>query len=276
VAWSWHALAREPLVHFAIAGGTIFLGSSVASRGPAGEKIVVTPETVQAMVRARQELLGRPVLDQERRDLVHAFVNNEILLREAYVRGIDKQDSVVHQRLLEVMRFVLGEEPPEPSAADLRSFLEAHRNLYEVPEALTFSQVFFPNGEEDTPQSRRSDALLQRLRGGADYSKLGARFWLGSKIEHYPEPDLARVLGARFVDTVSALPVHQWNGPFNSTQGLHFVRVDVKDPPQLPPLQALAPTLRTDWLNWKRAEILDRKIDDLRKNYRIEISGNYR
>ena len=169
----WRAWLREPIVHFAVAGGLIFLAYSIGSRGPASETILVTTELIQGQIQARQDLLGRAVSDRERSDLIRSQINDEILIREAYARGLDKQDRIVRQRLLEIMRFVLGEEPAEPSQADLRSFLEAHRAAYEIPEAVTFSHVFFPKGGKGRP----SQDLLTRLKRGASAATSYRPIW---------------------------------------------------------------------------------------------------
>ena len=262
--WLW---AREPLVHFALAGGVIFCLNAARSSIASRQSIVVTPEIVEGLIKNRQTLLGRPVSSDEQRQLVEEYINEEVLIREGYARGIDKQDRLVQQRLLEIMRFLLEEEPPEPSPSDLQTFLQAHEPSYRIAEKLSFSQVFFPRNGEDSPDGD----LLPRLRQGADYTKLGDRFWLGPKIENYSETDLTPLFGQEFVSAIRSLPLHQWSGPIESSQGVHFVRVDTKYPPRVPAFDSITSTLRTDWLNWKRGQALNQKVDDLRKHYRVEV-----
>jgi hypothetical protein len=269
--WLSRPLFRDPLLHFAAAGAAIFLLYSVRSGTPAAEHIIVTTETVQALIENRQRLLGRPISPDERRRVIQEYVNEEIMVREGYARGIEKHDSRVRQRLIEIMRFLLEEEPPEPSLDDLKTFLKAHEDVYRSDQTISFSHVFFEKNGKAVPDSN----LLQRLCDGEDHRKFGSRFWLGSKMEQYSERELAQILGPEFVRAISHLPKGQWNGPIGSSLGLHFVRIDGSLPAQLPPFDSISSTLRTDWLHWKRGAMLDAKIDELRRRYQVEIqTGN--
>ena len=87
---------------------------------PERETISVTPEIVDSLARTREELSGVPVTAQERPALVAGYVSDEILLREAYARDLHRQDGLVRKRLLELMRFLLVEEPAEPTRSELR------------------------------------------------------------------------------------------------------------------------------------------------------------
>src|SRR5919201_631794 len=121
----WRFVRREPLAQFALAGGLLFALSPVRSNPFARERIIVSADTVRQLVADRELLLGRPMSPDERRALVGGYIDDEILVREAYARGLDREDGAVRRRLLEVMRFVIGDEPPEPTPAQLREFLRA-------------------------------------------------------------------------------------------------------------------------------------------------------
>lgn len=266
-------IRRETLVHFAIAGGLLFAVDAVTA-SPEGDTIIVTPAIVEGLVRERAELLGRPATVQERPALIARYVSDEILLREAYARELYRRDGVVRKRLLELMRFLLLEEPEEPTESELRAYVRSHGEVYEKPAAVTFSHVYYPVDERmPTPDGER---LLSKLRAGLDFRRFGEPFWLGSVLEAYPETQLAQVLGTEFAQKVMNLPLHEWSGPIGSQRGVHFVRVDERDPPAMPTLSELLPTLRSDWLASKREERLVAKVDELRDHYRVRVETSGR
>jgi hypothetical protein len=262
------AARRETLVHFAVAGGLLFALDAIRAK-PGQESISVTRQIADGLVRARQELTGNPVSAAERPALIAAYVADEVLLREAYARELHRRDGLLRKRLLELMRFLLLEEPPEPTESDLQTYLQAHADVYQTPPALTFSHVYFSGEESTTP--RDADGVLERLLAGGDFRKLGEHFWLGHRLEAYSEPNLVQLFGPDFTKTVLKLPSGRWSGPIASTRGVHFVRVDEHRPSAMPALADLAPLLRADWLASKREELLQRKVDELSKKYRIEI-----
>jgi peptidyl-prolyl cis-trans isomerase C len=262
-------IQRETLVHFLIAGGLLFAVDAVRAARPETATILVTPEIVEGLVREREELVGRAPSPHERPALVARYVNDEILLHEAYARELYRRDGVVRKRLLELMRFLLLEEPEEPTESELRAYLHTHSEVYQLPPAVTFSHAYYPADEGAVvPDAGR---VLSRLRTGGDFRRLGKPFWLGSVLENYPEPQLAQVLGAEFAQKVMDLPLHEWTGPIDSLRGVHFVRVDERHPPELPEFRELLPELRNDWLAAKREERLAAKVNELRDQYSVTI-----
>jgi hypothetical protein len=262
---------REPLAQFALAGVLLFAVSAVRSNPFTRERIVVGADAVRQLVADREQLLGRPISPEERRALVARYVDDEILVREAYARGLDREDGAVRRRLLEVMRFATGDEPPEPTTAELREFLRAHEPMYRTPPTISFSQVFLRAADEGGAAA--AITILGRLRGGADFRTVGDDFWLGRVLDRYPVTGLEQLLGAEFTRALAEMPLHQWFGPLTSAQGLHLVRVDGRFASELPPFTELAATLRTDWLSAQRDALLAHKLEPLRKRYRIDIAG---
>lgn len=259
---------RETFVHFALAGALLFAVDAIRTTDDR-EIIYVTRETADSLVRTREELSGVPVASQERPAIVADYIAEEILLREAYARSLHRQDGLVRKRLLELMRFMLIEEPAEPTDDELHRHLAAHRAAYQAPPAITFSHVYFSSEDGAAPPD--AARVLATLRAGADFRRLGDPFWLGHRLEGYTESQLVQLFGTAYARSVLALPLKQWSSPIASTRGVHFVRVDAQRPAAMPAFVDLAPTLRADWIAFKREELLERKVDELRVRYRVEI-----
>jgi parvulin-like peptidyl-prolyl isomerase len=259
---------RARWLHFASLGALLFVADAIRTT-PERETISVTPEIVDSLARTREELSGSPVTAQERPALVAGYVSDEILLREAYARDLHRQDGLVRKRLLELMRFLLVEEPAEPTRSELDGYLAAHRHVYLTPPSVTLSHVYFASERPQAPPE--AERLLARLRAGVDFRSLGDPFWLGHRLEGYGEPQLAQLFGREYARKVLALPLAEWSGPITSTRGAHFVRVDAYRPPELPPATELDTMLRLDWLAAKREEILQKRVAELRSKYHIEI-----
>lgn len=253
-------------LHFVVAGALLFVLDALRTQ-PSQDTIHVTREIADNVIRTREELTGSPLSRSERSAVVSAYIADEILVREAYARELHRRDGLVRKRLLELMRFLLVEEPPEPAEQDLRSYLAAHVDVYQTPAAVTFSHVYFSNEKHATG----SESLLHELRAGADFRRLGDPFWLGQRLEGYVEPQLVQFFGSAYASRVFELPLGQWSGPIHSSRGVHLVRVEASRPPELPPFEDLVSLLRPDWLAFKREELLQAKVDELRGNYRVEI-----
>jgi len=267
----WTIARREPLAHFALAGGVLFAVDAARAGWLNRERITVAASTVQDLVHRREQVLGRALSEVERREVLRRTVDDEILVREAYARGLDRQDGAIRQRLLEVMRFIMADEPPEPDVEQLRTFLEQHQAVYRTPRTISFSHVFVGGDGEGAAVSTAN--LLAQLAAGADFRTMGEDFWLGHVLDRYSEESLEQLLGSDFTRALDAMPLHRWAGPLASTQGMHLVRVDGRFPSELPRFEQLVPTLRTDWLSAQREALLADKLEPLRKRYRVRVEG---
>jgi PPIC-type PPIASE domain len=258
------ALAREPLVHFLILAALLF--AAYALLAPAGEnRIVIDRAAVDRLVAEREMLLLRPLSEAEREAALQTLIDDELLLREAYRRGLD-QDAVVRQHLVQKMRLILGEDQPEPSEAELRAFLESNRERYRTPPTVTLEHLFYADAAAAPPD------LTEQSQDGPDLGNLGEHLlMLGPRPNRYSLQDLLGLVGPDVARRVFELPVGIWHGPIASARGVHFVQVVGRQPAKMLPFEELADSLRQDWFLARQEQALAAKLGELRANYRIVV-----
>jgi hypothetical protein len=262
----WNALRREPLAHFVALAAVLFVAYELLAPSER-EAIVIVQASIDQLVREQEELLARPLSDDERRAVVASAIDDEVLLREAYRRGLDR-DAVVRRHLVEKMRFILGEGEPEPTGAELKEYLAANRERYRAPPTLTLDHVFYAD------PGAVPDGLVVQLENGVEIDGLGdSLYMLGNRLPRYSLRDLIGLMGPDVARRVFELPAGGWHGPMPSERGVHFVRVVEHHPPAMPSFAELEGYLRQDWtLDQQRRAIAD-KLAELRRNYRIVVEG---
>jgi hypothetical protein len=260
----WNALRREPLVHFLALAALLFVAYQLLTPS-AREAIVIERAGIDELERRQEQLLGRPLSDDERRALVESAIDDEVLLREAYRRGLDR-DAVVRQHLVQKMRFILGEDETAPTEAELRAYLAANRERYRSPPTVTLDQVFYAD------PAKVPDDLMAQLNNGANIADLGDPLdMLGSRLPQYSLRDLIGVMGPDVARRVFELPAGAWHGPLPSERGVHFVRVEQHHPPAMPSFAELEAYLRQDWTLDQQQRAVADKLAKLRQNYRIVV-----
>jgi hypothetical protein len=260
----WTFLRREPLVHFLLLGALLFAGSALRQSAER-ETILIDRATIDALVRQQSEILGRPPSEQERALLVQGIVDDAVLLREAYRRGLER-DALVERHLVQKMRFILGEDVAEPSEAELRAHLEAESERYRNPPTVTLDQVFYadPDGVPDD--------LPDKLQDGTDFRGLGDRlFMLGPTLARYSVVDLTDLFGAELARRIFELPPGAWQGPFRSAEGVHFIRVVTRHPARVPPFEEVVDWLRQDWRHARQQDLIGAQLAALRERYRFVV-----
>lgn len=265
----WAAIRREPLVWFAVLGGA--LGVAWVLLAPANvETVRVESETLRALEKRQEDLLGRPLTDEERKQTQEGFVDEEVLLREALRRGLQWSDGRVRQRLTRIMRASMTEMVPDPSVAQLQAYFQENIDTYTTPESVTLEQVVFPWGE-DVTETELAEALA-KLRSGASPERLGRSLVaVGRRMPRQTRGDLVRALGPDFADRVKSLPAGEWQGPVESTRGVHLVRIVERHPPEVATFERVESYLRQEWLMNRTRELQQERIDEIRERYRIEI-----
>jgi parvulin-like peptidyl-prolyl isomerase len=260
----WNALWREPLVHFLALAALLFVIYDLLLPAEQ-ERLVIDRASVKAAVDQQAALLGRPLTEDERAAALERAIDDAVLLREAYRRGLDR-DAVVQRHLVQKMRFVLGEEVPEPSEAELRAYLAANRERYRGPPTVTLDHVFYAD------PAGVPDGLLAQLQNGRSIDGLGDSLsMLGDALPRYTVRDLMGLVGPDAARRVFEAPVGEWQGPVQSERGVHFMRVAAHDPPSLPSFEELESYLRQDWIMDQQQRAAASRLAELRRDYRIVV-----
>src|SRR3990170_875643 len=155
---------REPLLQFAAAGGLLFLAHALWAPSDSN-RIVVTKELAEALATEREELLLRPLTNEERERVVTELIDEEVLLREAYRQGLDRGDPRIRRWLIDKVEFLVDEEPPDPTPADLDRLFREKPEHYMTPRAVSFDHVFYASGEPV--------GILSRPHEGPDFPRWG-------------------------------------------------------------------------------------------------------
>ena len=200
------------------------------------------------------------------RCLVQGLVDDAVLLREAYKRGLEQDGRWSSGTSCRRCAFSSARRFPDPGEAELRAWFEAQAERYRNPPTVSLDQVFYAD------PGAVPDDLLAQLRAGADFRRLGERlFMLGPRLARYSADDLADLLGADLARRIFELPVGVWQGPLRSPHGVHFVRVAEKLPASVPAFDEVADWVREDWRHAKQQELIAQQVAALRERYRIVL-----
>jgi len=107
---------RAPLLHFLILGALLFAVQTGFRREPTSRAVEVSRGEVADRIEAFALQVGRPASPDEARALEDQAIEDALWLDQAFAVGLPEIDSVVHQRLVQNMRF-LDPETRESDAA---------------------------------------------------------------------------------------------------------------------------------------------------------------
>ncbi len=261
---------KSPILHFMLLGIAAFVAYNLL-KPPDRESITVTTQTINALVQQRESISRNPVTDKERRVILEGYIEDEILLREAYKRDFDKNDYRVRKRILNIMRSSLSEVIPQPSVAQLRVFYDENKDRYLTSSSRSFEHIYFSFASAKLPD--KPERFIRQLQEKDDITGLGEFSVAGNQFSKSTFQTTAITFGKPFAQMVFKMPLNQWRGPIESFRGIHYVRVTAEHEPQLPPFEQMESYLRQDYLLRKTRESQVKKIDELRKNYKVIVEG---
>lgn len=259
-------LAREPLVHFLVLASLLFLAEWIV-QGDRREPIHIDWATQEFLVGQEADLRLRPLSEPEREAVIAAFVDDEILFREARRQGFENS-SRVRRLLVQNMRFFLSGDTPEPSEDVLRAYFEDNREDFTRPATLTIRNIVF-DGASSVP-----DDLLQRLRTGGTPEGLGDRTpFTEKRLYSMDERRIAGYFGPEGARRVLAIGDDDWHGPISTPRGLHFVKIVQRRPAGVASYEEARPWIAAEWQLATQRERVERALDEMRQRYRVILAG---
>ena len=260
-------LMGEPTVHFLFIA--LFIFSLYAITQSENENLL---EIDQREIDARifmQELSRGEELSLEQRELVTAFyIEEQILVREALSMELDN-DERIHDILAQKMRHVLSGNIIQPTDAELREYFQENSTRFETPASLTLDELVFDSRDP------LADSIVAALRQGADSATLlSMSQGTVAPLPNVNSIDLANIFEQEFADRVLAADLNQWQGPYVSNRGQHWLRVIEHIPAGISALDEIADLVRLEWISTEEESRLQQEVDKLWNEYTIVINNS--
>lgn len=147
-----------------------------------------------------------------------------------------------------------------------------HSDQFKEESRFTFRQVFLD--PEKRGNSIRKDALqiiAQLNQAGASFQKSGDPTLLPSEIVKARTTEISNQFGNEFTIQLSHLSKGTWQGPVQSTYGLHLVQLTEHIEGSVPALNEVREAVSREWNNARIREANELFYQELLKNYNVTI-----
>ncbi len=261
---------REPLLHFLIAGGFLFVAHAWVNQGKDNETHIVRigAGEVNWLKETWSRQRSRQPDEQELRHLVASYLKESLLVREARELGLEKGDTVVRRRLAQKMEFLVQDAAllAEPDETELRDFFNSKRALYQSPAWISFTQIYFKD---------KASALqgLDQLKV-QDASAIGNSSSLARHYVRVDEQAVKNVFGPNFSSSAFALDPSQWQGPLKSGYGFHLVRIKERQVAKPLPFQEVRERVLEQWQRTQQDKAKKQYLARLLEKYEIVMDDS--
>ena len=285
-------LLREPLLHFLAIGIALFVLFDVVAPEESNldsKTIVVDRDALLRFVQFRSKAFNPEVAaarldalgDAELSMLIDDYVREEALHREALALGMDQNDYVIKQRLIQSLQFITNgfvSAAVDVTDEEIAEYYEANRDDYYVDPYVTFTHVYFSSDRHGREQARQLAAaklaeLNEQQVPFSESTRHGDRFLYNVNYVERTEDFVGSHFGRSMAAEIFTLEAGdgRWHGPFESAYGFHLVMVTRRTDGLYPPLEDIADSVREDALRIKLDEQNERAVQAIVDTYDIRM-----
>lgn len=259
---------KEPLFHFFLMGVGIFAWfwvlNPVEPTPHSTQKITVTPRHLAFMAQQFEATRKRPASPEDLIALIDAYVQEEVLVREARALGLDQGDGIIRNRLAQKMTFLTtsAAQAAEPGDAVLGAFFEENKKLYKSRERVSFEQVGLAKNAD-------AEAAKTALMQGQYPAEHAASFLLPQGMALSVKQVVDGTFGTGFFVQIRVLKPGKWGGPVQSGYGLHLIKLIQHQPAEVPPFDRVRDRVLMDWRRARAQELTEAQLEQMRAQYEI-------
>ena len=211
-------------------------------------------------------------------EALERIADPRVAVDHAIALGLHARDPIARRRLIEVAERALehAAEEPEPTEDDLRAHVNAHRERYRTPGRVRFQQVFLSTERRGARLGQAASQVAERLRAspgavGSDDLALSDPWPWSNTRAGESTARIGALFGEDFGRALAGARPGRWEGPFESSFGLHFVFVEELESPQDPPLASVHDKARASLLGERRAARRAQRLAGLRQDYAVSV-----
>ena len=264
-------LLRSRLFVFAVGGGVLF---AVAPANERDSRVSLGGGYLASLHAAQAHRLGVAALSAEGASEVdRRAVEDEVLYREAMRLGLDRDDGLVREHLIQKMLLLaedLGGASREPTRDEVRAYYDRTRDRWREDERVHLVHVF-STSREGAEWLRGGVREAEALHPGAAPA-LGDAFARARDVRG-TRADFAATYGDAFADAVFALRPGEWSAPVASRFGWHLVEVLQHDPGEVASFDDCFDRVRLDYAIERRHEAVARFLAQAFQRYKVDVDG---
>lgn len=238
-------ILHEPLLHFLLLGGLLFLFYySSASVEESENSIVISTERIEQLTSDLEKKLLSILTTEEKQKMVDQEVYETILHKEALKIGLSINDVDLKKHLVDKMAFILYDtyEFPTPSDKTLQKFMLKNSDDYREEGKIHFTQNMMGSTIGDFEKEYTLTVF-----------------------------ETANVFGRFFSEVIFKLEVDGKDHKLESDYGVHEIKIIAKPIAKLKTFESIKEKLTSDYLSVKKEEKNKAIYEVLKSQYSISI-----
>jgi len=241
---------------------------------------LIDEELVWQTVQAKQLIASAEDVDKALEEARAQFESEDRFLQRITIDGFTQESYRIHvQKQVSTGNYMQNiSSKATVSKEEVHEFYVTNPDKLRIPETVRARHILLtvhPNADENTRQGARDrmDSILEQLANGADFSALANRYSEddsssdGGDLGYFQHGQMVKP----FDDAAFALDIGETSEIVETVYGLHVIRVDDRQPPQVVSEDMASEQIYDYLMQLKRRQAIKDEISTLRSNAEIEI-----
>ncbi|MBX2859310.1 MAG: peptidyl-prolyl cis-trans isomerase [Cellvibrionaceae bacterium] len=260
-------LWKDPLIHFFIIGGLIYLFSRFipANPQPHNQIIVVNDQLINEIKRDYIAQYGKVPDRLVLSTLVDRWLHSELLYRKGLEFGLDKSDIAIRERVIQKTEQLYKSliDIAAPSEQELQQWYQTKQHNYLSASKYSFEHVLVNKTAENAQQI--ASAALADIQHGKRPESLGHRY---QQFNLRNEVNLQISFGKGFAKHIKELEPQVW-AMLESNKYWHIIKITQHHRASLPQLADIQQQVYADWYKQQQQRELAELISKLKQDFQI-------
>ena len=259
-------ILHEPLIHFLFFGGLIFLyygyKTPQQTTMPNTKTISFSSYDITALENKFTKEYDQNLTQILKTAIIHKQFYNDVLLKEAFSLGLEKQDDTIRKKLLSKMDFILSNTAfKEPSQEELKKYYKKHIQDYTEKQQLSFAYI-------KTDSKEKANQLYKIVPFLQNTDKL-------TTLHNLSYQEVKQQYGKFFAQQLFQLKKGIWSHPLQTQNGFMIIKVISYDKlGKIQPFDDVEYQVYNDYKNDFMRKNKEKKLQKILKRYRLEIQQN--
>ncbi len=272
-------ILKEPLVHFLLLGGALFLLYSFLNKDeerPEDFTIHIAQSDIDRLTSAYEKNWSTSPDSATLDLLIKDEVKTEMLYREALRMNLDHNDEIIRRRLKQKYEFLVKDlvSLEQASEATLETFYKENIDRYNSSKKISFSQIYFSPDKRAAPL-QEAELMYQQIKNQSfpnDLNGYGDNFHLPNYFANKDVGDIRQALGKQFADAIFTIKNIGWSVPISSGYGAHLVWVHSINDSNVLPFSQVKEQVAQDWEQEQQTRYNDQLYKNLSEQYKVTYS----
>ncbi len=269
-------LKKEPLVHFFILGLILYIyytQTQVQTNVQTKSVIDISKYEIKQIKSNYKNEWAKEITKAELQALITQKYYNKVLLDEAYLLNLHKQDEVISKRLLKKMHFVMLNSAKiiEPSEKQLYDYYKKNIIDYSAIKTLSFVHIFYPPNTD----KKKIDEIFKLLKQvpmdvdkAVDFSE---KFKKQNILKNISLKETKKLFGSYFADKLFKLKMGVWHKPMHSKFGTHIVYIKEKNVTTPYPFDDVQGRVYEDFMEEFKTNIEKKAYKRVLSSYKLKV-----